>query len=365
MIMGIKLQFVKLLDRNVHPKRIASMLLLLNNLLLLMGSVMFTLITGVIGFMIVAELNVFDALYMTIITISTVGYGELFELSTKGRVFASIFIVTNIGIFAYAVGGIANLIVEGKLRKILKDLFIGRKIDKMKNHIIICGYGRYGRSVYHNLKDLDYEIVMIEKNPETVEALRAEADMIVIDGDAVDEYTLKEAGIEHAKAIITTLPDDASNVYATLSARILNPSITIISRANVASSEHNLMKAGANHVLVPENIGGMYMASLVSKPLIVHVLEDLLTVSNDQLRIVQLDFEEIPHEFVSKSVADLELETKFGVKVIGVKQRHKEMIYNPTTAIPMMNHMIILVIGREDQISNLQSIASSYNFSIL
>ena len=357
----ILIQFIRKFDQNIHPKRIREVLRYVNYLLITFGLIFFSISVGVIGFMLIENYSFSDALYMTIITVSTVGFGEVRQLSTEGRMFVSLLIIFNVGIFAYSVGNLANFIVDGDYKRIFKDLLIGRKIDKMKDHIIVCGYGRYGKSVVQHLLNQDLPCVLIETDLEKVEDIRKESLITVLEGDATDEETLKEAGVDHARALVTTLPEDADNVYVTLSTRHLSTDIKIISRANIASSKKNLLKAGANQVLIPENIGGFYMSSLITKPDIIQIFTEISSLGGSSFRLAEIILDPLPSRLIGKTLQDLNLEEKAGVKVIGMKLENGTMTVNPTKEIELQEKMGIVVLGNQEQISKFHHLTREFD----
>ncbi len=356
------IQLIKRFDRNIHPNRIDDVFNYIHTISISLSLLAGSILIGVIGFVIIEGYNLLDAFYMTIITISTVGYGELYPLSNAGRLFVSFLIITNIGVFAYAATNLANFIVSGNFQRIFGDLFVGRKIDHMKNHIIVCGFGRYGKSVIENLLNQQLDVVLIENDQEKVNEIRKDKNIIVLDGDATDEYTLIEAGVDHAQALITTLPVDADNVYTILTARQINPQIKIISRANLASSKSKMMRAGANEVLVPENIGGFYMSALVTKPDIINVFTEISGFEGRNFRMAETIIEPLPDRLKGRTIGDLALESHAGVKIIGMKSPDGHFLVNPPNKTPLEEGMGILVIGNEHQIGTFHTLTEEFEF---
>lgn len=359
---SLLIKLIQNLDKNIHPKRIGTIRYYLNYLFIIAGLLSITVTVGVFGFMFIEKFNFVDAFYMTIITVSTVGFGEIRPLTSSGRIFASFLILSNIGIFAYSISNLASFIISGEYKQIVKDLMIGRKIDKMKNHIIVCGYGRYGRSVVEHLVNQKIPCVLIEQNLEKIDKIRKNKEVIVLDGDATDENTLQEAGISSARALITTLPKDSSNVYTILSARHLNPSLRIISRANEASSKKNLIKAGANEVLIPENIGGFYMSALITKPDIIQAFSEMSSLENSSFRMAEIIIEVVPNHLEGKTIADLKLEEKAGVKIIGTKHQEDSFKVNPPLSTPILQNTKVLVIGNQEQIGKFHEITTEFYY---
>ena len=206
---------------------------------------------------------------MSVITLSTVGFSEVHEFSPSGRLFTAIYILMNLGILAYAVSVLSTFLFEGKLKSIFKNYMSDLKINKMNNHIIVCGYGRNGKEACEELLRAGKEFVVIEKEIEVQNQLEDTKRIPMLIGDATFDKNLKLAGIQRAKVIIITSPSDASNVFITLTARELKPDILIISRASENQTGNKLYRAGADKVIMPDNLGGMFMAQMVTKPVVI------------------------------------------------------------------------------------------------
>ncbi len=222
-----------------------------------------TIIIGIVGFEIIEGFSFLDAFYMTIITVATVGFQEVHPLSEGGRIFTAFLIITSFGTFAYAVTAISKYVVDGEFNQYFKNKKVSSAIDKLENHVIICGYGRNGRQAAHVLKKHNTRFVVIEEKKDIVSSITHRFSDLVLEGDATQDEILEKAGIVRAKALITTLPTDADNLFIVLSARTLNPQLTIISRASEDNSDKKLKLAGADNVIMPDKIGGAHMASLV------------------------------------------------------------------------------------------------------
>jgi voltage-gated potassium channel len=302
---------------------------------------------GTIGFVYIENYRVLDAIYMTVITIGTVGFSEVHPLSDMGRIFTSVLILTTLGIFAYSVTLISHSFVEGDARRYFLRKYLRRKIKKMKNHVIICGLGRTGRSACYQLMSSDTDIVIIDrkgerKNPKL-------ENLVIVAGDATDEKSLIEAGIMHARAIICTLPSDADNVFVILTAKGLNPNIRVISRASQENSYDKMLRAGADAVIRPEEIGGNLMANLVVKPDI-SAFWRLLSYSDGASE----SYREIPcfifpKEALGKPIHDLHIRRATGVSIIGYKTAAGEILINPFLDIPLEQKGKLFVLGTKAQ----------------
>ena len=310
------------------------------------------IMTGVIGFIIIENYTFVEAFYMTIITITTVGFLEVHPLSDAGRIFTSFLSVINIGIFFYGVTTIVGFIVEGEFRNFFKHYNVTNKIETLNNHVIVCGYGRNGKQVCEELKDDKLPFLLIESNTEALEEFKANEENLFIEGNATEDDILIAAGIERAKALITTLPEDPDNVYVVLTARELNPNITIISRASIETSISKLKRAGANNVIMPEKIGGAHMASLVMKPDIMEFIAQLTGQDNDiSLAFEELSLSSISDEHSHQSIKDLDVRNKTGANIIGLKNKEGEFLINPhpDTEISSDHSLIILGSGKQIQ----------------
>jgi voltage-gated potassium channel len=317
------------------------------------------IIFGTVGYMILEGYSLIDAYYMTMITITTVGFLEVHPLSDAGRVFTTILLVSNIGIFFYGATTIVGLVIEGEFRNFYKNYNVKKKISELKDHVIVCGYGRNGKQVCLELKDDKYPYLIIEKRENIVEELKQNQNILFIDRDATEEEVLIDAGIKNAKAIITTLPEDPDNVYVVLTARELNPDITIISRASNESSVNKLKRAGANNVIMPEKIGGAHMAALVMKPDIMEFIAELTGQSSDiSLTFEELSLQDISKEFVGRTIRDLDIRNKTGANIIGLRMSDGEFVINPLPETELNQNTKLIALGNSNQIVAMRKLIS-------
>lgn len=301
-----------------------------------------SIVIGLLGFSLIEDLGFVNSLYMTIITIGTVGFTEVKELSPAGRVFTSIYILLNLGLFAYVVSVMSSYIFEGKLKSIFKNYRSGMEISKLNNHIIVCGYGRNGSMACEELKKAGKDFVIIEKDPELKSVIPESMKWYI--GDATEDDNLKAIGIDKANSIIITTPSDAANVFITLTARHLNENINIIARASSKETENKLYRAGANKVIMPDLLGGMFMAQLVTKPIVIEFLDLLNGVSGASYHLEEVGYENLKEEYKDKTLAELNIPASTGVIVLGVKDEIKGLIPGPTaeTLISEHDHLILL-----------------------
>ena len=312
------------------------------------------LLFGLLGFMWIEGYTFIEAFYMSVITFSTVGYTEVRPLSDTGRIFSSVLILINIVIFAYVLSVLTSYVIEGKFREMWQDYNIEKKVNRLSNHIIICGYGKYGAEVADHFIHQDIPFVVIEVDEKVAKDMRFLKDFLFVEGDATNDDILEEVGIRRAKALISTLPDDAENVYVVLTARQLNPELQIISRANSPKSQRKLLKAGADRAITPEKIGSFYMATLVGKP---DLVEFFQMVSNEQAS--HISFEEIDilnqdKDITSKTIRELKVREKTGASIVGLKQADGEYLINPSPDTVLLPGMHLIILGDKKQMENFR-----------
>lgn len=313
---------------------------------------------GVSGFMLIENFNLLDAFYMTIITIATVGFQEVHPLSDIGKLFTSFLIITSFGTFAYAVTSISKYVIDGEFNLYFKGYKLATAIEKLENHVIICGYGRNGKQAAHVLKKHNTKFVVIESRPEVIAGLNQKHIDLVIEGDATQDEVLIKAGIKRAKALITTLPNDAGNLFIVLSARSINPKLTIISRASDDNSDKKLKVAGANNVIMPDRIGGAHMASLVMKPDVIEFIDYITGQGDMAINLEEITFENLPEHLKNKTIRDLEVRNKSGANIIGFKTAQGEFIINPSADTKIIPQAKLFVLGTGEQIENLKRLFS-------
>ena len=315
-------------------------------------------VIGTIGYVIIDDYSWFDAFYMTIITVATVGYGEVAPLSQAGKLFTAFLIITSFGTFAYAVSSITKFVIDGEFNEFFKNRKLNATIDKISDHVIICGYGRNGRQAAQVLKKHHKRFVVIENSATLTSTLNHKFSELVITGDSTQDEVLIKAGILRAKAIITTLPVDADNLFIVLSARNLNKNLTIISRASEDNSDTKLKIAGANNVIMPDKVGGAHMASLVMKPDVMEFIDHITAEGGDNISLEEISFESIPDELKNKTLKDLEIRNRSGANIIGYKTAKGEYIINPSADTLVIPDSKLFVLGTPEQIAALKKILS-------
>jgi voltage-gated potassium channel len=311
---------------------------------------------GVGGFMLIEHYNLVDAFYMTIITIGTVGFQEVHPLSAGGKLFTAFLIITSFGTFAYAISSITKYISDGEFKDYFKNKKVSAAIDSLNEHVIVCGFGRNGKQAAHVLKKHNTRFVVIEQKKDIVEAVNHKYSDLVLEGDATLDEILLKAGILKAKALITTLPIDADNLFIVLSARTLNPKLTIISRASEDNSDKKLKLAGADNVIMPDKIGGAHMASLVMKPDVMEFVDYITGQGGDNIRLEEITFANLSETYQNKTIRDLEVRNKSGANIIGFKTAQGEYIINPSADTIIIPDAKLFVLGTTEQIGKLKEL---------
>jgi len=309
---------------------------------------LFLLLFGTIGYMIIEGYPFFDAFYMTVITISTVGYLEVHPLSQAGRIFTIVILLINIVAFTFFVTYISRYLLDGELIRQFKRAKMENEIQKLRDHVIVCGFGRNGSECAQVLHENQIPFVVLEEKHELPKSLPF-AVKYFIKGDATKDEILKEAGIDRARAIICTMPIDADNLFAVITARQLNPSITIISRASQDSSVVKLKAGGASNVIMPDKIGGAHMASLVMIPDVVEILSLMTTRNTPEFRVAEIVSSR------SVSLGELDLWKNCGCTLLGIKSKTSYTL-NPTPDHFINSGERLIVMGNEEQIRQASKI---------
>ena len=310
---------------------------------------------GIVGYMGLSGYNFVDALYMTVITVTTVGFGELQPFSPEEKIFTIFLILTSIIIFGYAVSAFSEYLVSGKLFEHFKHRRVEKKIGHLKGHTIVCGYGRNGKQAILKLRNYNRKFVVVERSKEKIEALDV-AGILNIEGDATLDETLQRAGIENAAFLITALPSDADNLFVVLTASQLNKKCIIISRASNESSYKKLKFAGANNVIMPDKLGGDHMASLVTTPDVIEFVDRLTIEGETTANLEEVAVNDLPEKYLNKTILDLDIRRKTGCTVIGFKNPDKNYIINPEADIKLVADSQLIILGRPEQIIKLRKV---------
>ncbi|MFH1375038.1 MAG: potassium channel protein [bacterium] len=305
---------------------------------------------GTIGFVLIEHMQPLDALYMTMITLSTVGYREVMPLDESGKVFVILLILFGVALGGFTVSVIGQLVVEGEFREIFGRKKMEKKIRKMSGHFIIAGFGRVGQQVAQEFKKRKVPFVVIEKNPEAIARLSSEG-YLFFQGEATDDEVLRRARIEYAGTLVSTLPEEAQNVYLTLTARSINADLNIIARADFEDGEKKLLRAGANHVISPHVLGGQRMAMASLQPNVVDFMQTT-ALGEGGLLIEEVV---IPSgcEMDGKSVLKSRLKQEYGVTIIGIKKAHGKMTVAPGPDTILNESDVLVLIGPIEGLESL------------
>ena len=304
------------------------------------------LVAGTIGYMLLQHFTFIEALYMTTITLASVGFSETRPLDNTGRVFTICLILANLGILTYVVTKISRFLFDGEFIKLYKQLSMENKIATLENHVIVCGCGQNGSEAIKELQKSNLQFVAIDKSGP---AYINELPYFILD-DATQDEVLLRAGIKKAKAILITLPNDAENMFVVLTAKELNPNVTIISHASKDTSVKKIKAAGAHNVIMPDKLGGVHMASLVLFPDVKEFIDVMSTYQNNGIKITEL----VPTK--SQTLQQLNSWQICGATILGIKQQNGEYIVNPLCEYYIELADRIIVMGNKEQINQLKKI---------
>ncbi len=308
-------------------------------------------LVGVFGYRLIANFSWVESVYMTIITVTTVGFAEVRPLDSNAQIFTVFLIISSVFIFGFAISVISEYILSKNSLQLLKKKRVRNKVKNLSNHVIVCGYGRNGQQATERLMAYKKPFVVIEKDKELIES--HEDNVLFIEGDVNEDDVLLEAGIENAQYLVTALPDDAVNLFVVLSARQLNDKLFIISRASQATSVKKLQFAGANKVIMPDKIGGDHMASLVVMPDLITFMDKLSMEGKHTTNLEEVEIEDFKGALNYKSIRDLDLRRKTGCTIIGYIEPNGNYIINPEADLELQPKGKVIVLGRPEQIDKL------------
>ena len=276
-------------------------------------------------------------------------------LSDVGRLFTMFLLITSWLSFAFVITRISEFVITGEINRYFKTRRIMNNINKLSGHVIICGYGRNGQQAVHNLKVHGVPVVFIEKDVDLIQReLHDPNDALYLVGDSTDDDLLMQAGVAKAKALITTLPADADNLFIVLSARSLNPQLQIISRASESNSISKLRKAGADNVIMPDRIGGAHMATLVTKPDVIEFIDYLSGEEGEAINMESVGYDQLPDAIKDKTLREIMGWKKTGVNCIGIKSAEGKFIISPLDDTVISKGMKVIVLGTRWQIQQMK-----------
>lgn len=308
---------------------------------------------GTLGYIAIEGWNAWDAFYMTIITVTTVGYREIYPLSFAGQAFTVVLLVSGVGAALYTFTLLATAVVEGGLPGRLRQRREARMLNTLKDHFIICGYGRIGTIVAQQLRRQHVPHVVVERNVERVRAA-SDVGILAVEADASREEALKRVRIDQARGLIAAVGTDAENVYAVLTARVLRPDLFIVGRAETDDAVVKLKRAGANRVISPYQIGAVQMAQTALRPAVVDFVE--LATSSDNL---ELAMEEVTiasnSSLANRSILTANLRQRFGIIVVGIQRQDGRMEFNPEPDTSIQSGDKLVVLGRPEPLKRLEA----------
>lgn len=319
------------------------------------GILLAIILIGIVGYMQIEGYSFTEALYMTIITIGTVGFKEVRPLSSEGMWFTIILIIFSLGFLAFAISLITKHFSERLLSIYNVKTKMEKQISKLKDHVIVVGYGRNGSQAVDELLSNQIPVVVIENRPKVIQYIQENPKIIFIDGDATDDSVLHKAGIENAKALISALANDADNLFVVITAREINPKLIIISRASAIANDKKLKLAGATNVIMPDKVGGQKMAKLVIQPDINEFVEKIMLPRVGDVSLCELSCSGI-NPNTNKTIGELQIREKTGVSILGIKQEDGQYILNPSSDTVLKEGIMLFVLGNKEQVRILKGI---------
>jgi voltage-gated potassium channel len=308
-----------------------------------------TVLFGTVGYILIENFSFLEALYMTVITISTVGFAEVKPLSEAGRIFTIFLILVNLGLFTYFVTLLTRFFSDGEFSKLYKQIKMENSINQLRQHVIICGFGRNGKESAQILFNNKIPFVVLEEKNELENDLEFSVTHFM-KGDATKDEVLLEAGIKNARALITSLPVDADNLFVVLTAKQLNPALKVISRASQDSSVQKLKIAGADNVIMPDKIGGAHMATLVMLPDVVEMLSILSTQNNNEFRVAEIQSSK------KITLGELDMWSNTNCTILGIKNTGNNYTINPGASYQINPGERLIVMGSDEQIENAKKL---------
>ncbi len=312
---------------------------------------------GTLGYVLIEDWSAWDAFYMTVITVTTVGYGEVHPMSQAGRAFTVVVLLTGVGAFFYAFTLFMSLLADGGLAERREHKRLARMIDNLSDHFILCGFGRMGEIIAREFARQGVPFIVIERNPERMH-LAMEQGFVAVEADASNEEVLTRVGIHRARGFIAAVSTDAENVYAVLSARLLKPDLFIVGRAESEDARTKLKRAGADRVIPPYHLGGLQLAQTALRPAVVDFVQLATSSDNMDLNLEQVHVQR-GSPLDGKSLLDAGLRQRFGVVVVGIRRADGKMDFNPEPETSIRGGDDLVVLGRGDSLKELETAAAT------
>jgi len=329
----------------------------LRHLIIAIIVILILLFAGTAGYHLIEGWPLFDALYMTVITITTVGYGEIHQLSKQGRIFTVFLIMSGFGGMGYVLGSIVQTFIAGQIRMAIGRRKLEKKVKRLKNHYILCGYGRIGSFIAREFAVENIPFVVVEKAPDRIKLIEEDG-FPYVEGDATDDEILISAGVERAKCLVATTGSDADNLYITLSTRSLNPAIYILSRAGEEGAERKLLSAGANRVVSPYLIGAARMLNAVLRPNIVEFIDLVVERKHLELQLEEITVEDNAR-FKGKPLRESGIRRELELIVVAIKKSSGDMIFNPSSETLIEKGDVLIVLGEKKHLGMLEKLVRS------
>ena len=315
------------------------------------------IVIGTLGYVILEGWPVLDALYMTVITISSVGYSEVHEMSRAGRVFTIFLVFGGVGFALYVAGAVVQFMVEGRMRIIMGRRRLDKQLDRMRDHYVVCGYGRIGRVLCKMIRSKPVNVVVVEKDPERIPVMEEDG-VVYVSGDAGDEAVLTKAGIERARGLAAVLATDTDNVFLVLTARQIAPTIKIMARAGGEGARKKLLAAGADTVESPYEIGAASMAQRIIRPTVTSFLDFAF---GDRRQDIQM--EEIPVSELSPlagvQLMDSGIRQQFDLILIAIKKTDGNMLFNPSFESVLQPGDTVIAVGQSENLIKLEKVLNA------
>ncbi|MGP4075981.1 potassium channel family protein [Halobacillus sp. K22] len=307
-------------------------------------------ILGIIGYMVTEQLSFFDAVWLAVVSVLTIGYGDISPETMAGKLLTLFLIPMAIGLTTYILAQAAGAIISGEFSREMRKRKMNQKIKNLKDHIIICGFGRVGQQVLHQLHKENHSLVVIEADEDVI--ARLPEGTLFVEGNATEDEILLQAGLERARGVVVTLPDDADNVFITVTVKGVNPDIYTVVRAERNFSEEKLYRAGADKVINTSNIGGKRMATAITKPISVEYVETVLHDQSNDYNIEEIQITP-PSLLIGQTLKEARIREEYGVNIVAIK-RGPEIINNPDADNAMLEGDLVIVFGTSDQLRRFE-----------